>query len=171
MSPVAGKSVDPKIVTVPEPIQAAGLQMRTGIKSVYRDVAAILKNYMDLKSRHGMPSLKEPWEYVSLSRNFDGIRTWDYLTGHVVTSDEGLPDVFIRFDVPAGDYAVFPVRPGHKFLLGPAIGNIKRYIYTQWLPSSGYEFAGYEFEYNDESLFRESPNFVDLYVAVKKKEA
>jgi predicted transcriptional regulator YdeE len=165
------KNPEPRIVTIPEPMQAAGLIMKTGIKSVYRDVTKILKNYMDLKSRHGMPGRKDPWEYVSLSRNFEDLRTWDYLTGHVVANPEGVPDVFIRFEIPPGNYAVFQVRPRHKFMLGPAIGNIKRYIYTKWLPDSGYEFAGHEFEYNDESMFRESPNFVDLYVAVTKKGA
>lgn len=49
------------------------------------------------------------------------------------------------------------------------MGKAKRYIYNSWLPRSGYEFGGWEFEYNDERLFRDSPSFIDLYVAVKAR--
>lgn len=55
-------------------------------------------------------------------------------------------------------------------MLGVAIGNTKKYIYNKWLPESQYEFAGYEFEYNDEGMFKVNPHFIDLYVAVKTKQ-
>ena len=66
----------PKIVIIDEPIKAVGLSMRTGMKTVYKDVSGILRRYMALKAEHGIPQQRLPWEYVSLSRNFDDNNTW-----------------------------------------------------------------------------------------------
>lgn len=164
------KIIEPVIITIEKPILVIGLTMRTGIKSVFKDVTKILKQYMDCKERYGIPEQKLPWEYISLSRNFNDDQTWDYLTGHAVNGIGKVPEVFTAFEVPSGKYAVFSIRPRLKFLLGFTIMNTKRYIYNAWLPGSGYEFAGHEFEYNDEAMFNENPHYVDLYLAVKEKD-
>ena len=80
-----------------------------------------------------------------------------------------MPKAFSLFEIPSGKYAVFPIRPRFKFMLGHSIGKMKKYIYEDWLPASGYEFAGYEFEYNDQKMFEENPHYIDLYVAVNDK--
>jgi predicted transcriptional regulator YdeE len=161
--------LEPTIVILGEPITATGLFVRTGMKSVFSDVTKILKKYMSYKDKYGIPNQKEPWEYVSLSTNFNGTQTWDYFTGHAVTNIENVPEIFIPFEIPSGTYAIFPIRPKYKFMLGLSIAKIKRYIYTTWILKSKYEFAGYEFEYNNEKLFKESPHFIDLYVGIKEK--
>lgn len=56
-----------------------------------------------------------PWEYVSLSKNFDDNQSWDYFTGHAVTSIDNIPEVFISFEVPTNTYAVFPVKPKNNY--------------------------------------------------------
>lgn len=167
---VANDHFEPEIVEVGEPIKAIGLSVQTGMKSVFKDVTDILKKYMSYKDQYGIPNQKEPWEYVSLSKNFNEYKTWDYLTGHVVSDINNVPEVFVSFEIPAGTYAVFQIRPRYKFLLGLAIGKTKKYIYSNWFLKSKYEFAGLEFEYNDEKLFKENPHFIDLYVAVKEKD-
>ena len=159
----------PTMVTLKEPLIAVGLTMKTSRKSVFRDVTKILKQYMGYKENFGIPSQKLPWEYVSLSRNFEDNQTWNYLTGHVVSRIDKIPEVFTTFEIPTGVYAVFPVRPGFKFMLGFEIGKLKKYIYENWLPNSTYEFAGHEFEYNNEKMFRENPHYIDIYVAVVEK--
>jgi predicted transcriptional regulator YdeE len=52
-----------------------------------------------------------------------------------------------------------------------AIGNVKRYAYTVWLPNSGYELAGTidDFEYHDERSTRKNDPEIDLYVAIRQK--
>jgi predicted transcriptional regulator YdeE len=162
-------NIEPEIVTLDIPFKAVGLSIRTGLKSVYGDLPKAYKRYMSLKEKYGIPGQKLPWEYVSLSKNFDENKTWDYLTGHVVNDIGDIPEAFISFEVPAGKYAVFPIRPGNKLFLGLAIGRVKRYIYNNWLPESKYEFAGCEFEYNNEKMFSKNPYFIDLYVAVREK--
>jgi len=48
---------------------------------------------------------------------------------------------------------------------------MKRYIYTVWLPKSGYESAGIldDFELHDERSLGRHPE-LQLYVAVQKKD-
>lgn len=168
-----GKASDfePKIVTLDKPIKVAGLSTRTDTKSIFKDVSRILSEYINNKQKYGLPNQKKPWEFISLSKNFaDKRKAWDYFTGNVVTDTSGIPSVFKSFQVPAGTYAVFSVRPKHKFLLGFTIGQTKRYIDKQWLKKSAYEFAGYEFEYKNEKMFEENPCYIDLYIAVKEKK-
>lgn len=161
---------EPVIITLSEPFKATGLVVKTDMKNVFGDVGKILRAYMDYKNKYGIPNQKEPWEYVSLSKNFTGNQTWEYYTGHVVTDiGNDVPGVFISFEAPAGTYAVFPIKSKFRFMLGLSIGKTKRYIYNHWLAESQYEFAGYEFEYNNEKMFKENPNFIDLYVGVKEK--
>jgi predicted transcriptional regulator YdeE len=80
-----------------------------------------------------------------------------------------IPEVFTTFQIPSGKYAVFQIRTKYKFMLGIAISRMKRYIYNQWMRQSQYEFGGYEFEYNNESMSQKNPYYIDLYVAVKDK--
>lgn len=163
------KTKEPVVISLDKPITVLGLTMKTGMKSVFKDVTKILKQYMSYKEEYGIPNQKVPWEYISLSRNFNDNQTWDYLTGHVVNSVEKIPEIFTAFEVPTGKYVVFSVRPRLKFMLGIAIGKTKKYIYDVWLPKSMYEFAGYEFEYNNEKMFNENPHHIDLYIAVNEK--
>lgn len=164
------KGLEPRIGTVDQPIEAAGMRIRTGVKSIYRDLPRVYQEYLAYKEAHGIPNLKEPWEYVSLSCNFEADRAWDYCTGYVVTSSAGVAEPLEVFMIPAGTYAVFPVRPRFRFLLGPAMGRIKRYIYVDWLPRSGYEFTGYEFEYNGEKKTEKDPTLVELYVGIRERK-
>ena len=163
------KVEEPEIISLSRPITAIGLTMKTNMKNVFVDVTKILKQYMSYKGKYGIPNQKAPWEYISLSRNFNNDQTWDYLTGHAVNSTEKIPEVFTAFEVPTGTYAVFPVRPRLSFMLGFTIGKTKKNIYEIWLPKSIYEFAGYEFEYNNEKMFNENPHYIDLYIAVNEK--
>jgi predicted transcriptional regulator YdeE len=160
---------NPRIITMSEPIRAAGLITRTSMKTVFKDLPVVYRQYMGYTDQYEVPEKKIPWEYVSLSKNFAEDKTWDYCTGHVVTGTGEIPEVFTAFEVPAGKYAVFPIKSRFRFMLGLAIGRTKRYIYGRWIPKSRYEFADYEFEYNNEKMFQENPNYIDLYVAVKDR--
>lgn len=52
-----------------------------------------------------------------------------------------------------------------------ALGLLKKYIYTEWLPGAAYETDSAvlgDFEYHDERSLGSKPQ-IDLYVAVKDK--
>ena len=161
---------EPKIVEFNKNLEAVGLMTRTTAKTVYKDLPRLYAEYMAIKDSSGIKNIKNPWEYISLSNNFEGGSSWDYYTGYVVTSYEGSSEKLVKFSMPAGRYAVFPLRCKHKIFFGFKMGRMKQYIYKKWLPASGYEFAGYEYEYNNEAMHKISPYNIDLYVGIKKKE-
>lgn len=71
--------------------------------------------------------------------------------------------------LPQGTYAHMTVRPKLGMLWGPAIGEAKRYFYTQWLPASGYGPLGMEYELHTERTLAR-PAELDLYFAVEKTQ-
>lgn len=80
------------------------------------------------------------------------------------------------FDGMADDYVTKPfsitlLEKRVEALLRRGEGNIEFLIHPceDWLPASGFEFAGHEFEYNNEKMFNENPHYIDLYITVKDK--
>lgn len=111
--------LEPKIVSLNEPIKAIGLSIKTGVKTVFKDIPGVGKKYKTYKDKHGIPNRKEPWSFIALSKNYkEETQTWEYTIGDVVTSFDAVPEELISFEIPPGMYAVFPVRPKNKFTWG-----------------------------------------------------
>lgn len=163
---------EPKIVTLKEPIKMIGVSMRTGMKTIFKDAADLGRKYRNVKEQGLIQNKKVPWEFVAISKNFQGTESWDYLMGDVVNPLEHVPEGLESFEIPVSTYAVFSIRPRSKFSWGITIGRTKKYIYTEWLPNSKYEadpcILG-DFEYHDERSLQKKPE-IDLYVAIKKRE-
>ncbi len=88
-----------------------------------------------------------------------------YLAGAPVGEVGGLPDGMISYVVPPTTFAVFTHR-------GP-IENITEthsYVNKEWLPQSGYTYAGLEIEQYDERFDAESPeeSEMEMWFAVTK---
>jgi predicted transcriptional regulator YdeE len=148
-----------------------GMSVDTDTRSVYRDVSRLGKQFEAFKRESEIPDRKEPWGFAAVSEGFDETTgAFSYTMGDVVVSLDHVPDGLTGFEIPEGTYAVFPVRPKNRFGWGMAIGNVKRYAYTVWLPGSAYEQAGTidDFEYHDERSTGRNPE-IDLYVAVKRR--
>jgi predicted transcriptional regulator YdeE len=162
---------DPKLVTLKEPIKMIGVSTRTGMKSIFKDAASLGQKYKQVKEQGLIQNKKAPWGFVAISKNFQGTESWDYLIGDVVNTLDHVPAGLECFEIPASNYAVFPIRPKSKFSWGIAIGRTKKYIYTEWLPNSKYEADSSilgDFEYHDERSLAKKPE-IDLYVAIKEK--
>ena len=162
-------NIQPRISIVNKEINCLGLMIHTNIKTVYKDLPKVYDRYMNLFNKNLISNIKRPWEYISLIQNYDTNMTWDYYTGHVITKYEDIYEDIVKFKVPEGEYAVFEVRCKKQIFFGIKIAKIKKYIYTNWLPKSEYEFSGYEFEYNNEEMKKKSPYDVDMYIGIKKK--
>ncbi|HEX3043292.1 MAG TPA: GyrI-like domain-containing protein [Bacillota bacterium] len=164
------KNLEPKIVVIDKPIQAVGLGTKTSIKRVFSDIPRLGKQYKKLKDQNGIPNRKEPWGFIALSKDYDEqTQEWEYIMGDVVTNIDNIPPNLVSFEIPAGSYAVFPIRPRNMFLWGPTIAKIKRYAYDSWLPNSKYEQAGFDFEYHDERSMGKNPE-ISLYFAIQEKK-
>jgi len=163
------KSMQPRFINVQDDIICTGLKIRTTRKTIYKDLPKVYASYMSMKEKGQVNYIKKPWEYISLSMNFDSSQAWDYYTGYVVEKFEPDAVKLVNFEIPQGDYAVFEIRFKSKIFFGWKMGKLKRYIYTKWLPASGYEFTGFEYEYSNEEMARKSIYDIDLYVGIKKK--
>lgn len=123
------ENLEPKIVSLIEPIKAIGLSIKTSVKTVYTDILGIGKKYKKYKDKNGVPNRKEPWSFVAVSKDYnEETRTWEYTIGDVVTSFDAVPKELISFEIPPGMYAVFPVRPKNKFVWGITIAKTKDYV-------------------------------------------
>jgi len=162
----------PEIVTLPEPIKMAGVEMRTGAKSIFNDSQTLGKRYQQIKAQGLVRHKKQPWGFVAISKAFGSDGSWDYLMGDVVTTFDDLPEGLVHYEIPARAYAKFRLQPRALIFWGVALGLLKRYIYTEWLPNSVYvadpALIG-DFEYHDARSIAEKPE-IDLYVAIKEKE-
>lgn len=164
--------IDPAEVQVVEleaPLQIVGLSTKTSDKTIAQDSARLGKRFQSIRPQ--ITNRREPWAFAALSKDYDqSTRTFWYMMGDVVDRLEGLPAWLEFFWIPAGTYAVFPVRPRNRLGWGFAIGNAKRYAYKEWLPACGYQPAGTidDFEYHDTRSEDPKNPQIDLYVAVKR---
>ena len=162
---------EPRIVEIEQPLQIMGLSIETSTKKVFRDVAQLGKRFEKIKGQ--IPNRQQPWIFTAVSKDYDKhAQTFWYMMGDVVTHVEVVPEELETFDIPAGTYAVFPVRPKNKLGWGFAIGDAKRYAYDEWLPQSMYKPAGTidDFEYHDERSEQAKNPEIDLYVAIRPKK-
>jgi predicted transcriptional regulator YdeE len=160
---------EPIIVTMQNPIKFVGLSINTDAKSIYKDAGKLGKEYQQFKEMHKIPNLQEPWAFVAYSKDFnEATKSWEYIMGDVVTNLDSIPEGLNGYEIPAMEYAIFPIKAKFKFLWGLEIGRMKRYIFTNWLPNSIYKSTGCDFEYHDERSIGKNPS-IDLYVAIEEK--
>lgn len=162
----------PSIVDLEQSIKIVGMGVDTDMNRIYRDVPSLGKKFRRYKQTHEIPTKKQPWAFVAVSKDFNKeTGAFSYIMGDVVTSLEEVPAGLLAFEIPAIKYAIFPVRPKNRFGWGLAIANTKRYAYNVWLADSEYEPAGVidDFEYHDERSVRKSNPEIDLYVAITEQ--
>ncbi|WP_243652926.1 GyrI-like domain-containing protein [Tumebacillus sp. BK434] len=83
--------------------------------------------------------------------------------GYQVSTAATVPNGMVAHQVPSSDYAQFL----HKGLESE-LGRTYDYLYGQWLPQSGRQFGGYDFEVWDDRYQPERPeNEIEVYVALK----
>jgi len=159
---------EPEIVKLDEPLRVIGLAISTNNTDIYKDVGFVYSVFNNQKKEHPVPYLKEPWEAVNISKDYDPqTGTFIYIVGEVVTRADTVPEGLDYFEVPPVRYAVFRIKPRSRLAWGITMGRMKRYIYAEWLPGSGYrpsELIG-DFELHDQRSLGRRPE-IQLYVAL-----
>jgi predicted transcriptional regulator YdeE len=166
------KKVEPKIITLQDPIKMIGVSIRTTQKTIFKDAVSLGKEYKKIKEQEIILNKKTPWQFVAISKDFEGEESWEYLMGDVVTNLDSIPMGLKSFEIPPMTYAVFTIKPKSRFAWGISIGRMKKYIYTEWINNSGYELDNKvigDFELHDEKSEQPNPE-IDLYVAIKEKK-
>lgn len=114
-----------------------------------------IKNRVELKTSLGV------CEYVS---NLTNESEFGYIACVEVNSLNEIPKGMVGEIVTSNKYAVFTHRG-----LSDTLGDTYEYIYSTWLPKSGYELApSHDFELYDERFDLESENSeIDIYIPIK----
>jgi predicted transcriptional regulator YdeE len=166
--------LEPRIVTLEQPIWIAGLSMKTSLKRTTGELRRLSTRLEALIRKNPIPDLKEPPALTLVSKGFyKGLDKGTSIIGHVINSFHQIPGVYYVFEIPAITYALFTIRPPNRFSSGMALSRMRRYSYNDWLPSSEYEQAGIidDFEYHDERSSREKNPEIDFYLAIRKKSS
>lgn len=162
---------EPQIVKLSDPILLIGIEINTNDKDIYNDVGRLASKFNELKKSNPIPYLKQPWASVNISKDYDiETKTFIYIVGDVVTKFDTIPNGLYYYEVPALTYAIFPIRPKSKLAWGITMGRMKRHIYSEWLPKSGYtpsKIIG-DFELHDDRSLGKNPE-INLYVAIEQK--
>jgi len=162
---------EPQIVKLDEPIKLIGLETNTNDKDIYKDVGRVASKFNEIKMNNPIPYLKHPWASINISKDYNvETKTFTYIVGDVVTQVDSIPDGLNYYEIPALTYAIFPIRPKSKIAWGITMGRMKRYIYTEWLPKSGYKTSENigDFELHDDRSIGKNPE-INLYVALEEK--
>lgn len=166
------RKIEPRIVRLQKPILLLGTEIRTNDRDIYKDVGRVSARFNEIKKKAPVPNLKQPWASINISRDYDGeSRTFTYIVGDQVQRIDAIPEGLNAYQIPAMTFAVFPVRPKSRIAWGITMGRTKRYIYTEWLPESGYQVRDSigDFELHDERSLGRHPE-IQLYVAVKERK-
>ena len=161
---------EPNVIKLEKPIQVIGLGIYTKKRSLYKDIDKVSNNFNKIKRNNPIPNLKEPWASVNIGRDYKENGNFAYITGDVVTKSDSVPDGLNYFEIPTVTYAVFPIRPKSKIARGATIKRMKRFVYTEWFPKSGYKPSDIirHFELYDDKSLGKHPE-INLYVALEEK--
>jgi AraC family transcriptional regulator len=155
-----------------DPIRIVGLSVDTSTGRAAWDVFWLRRAYRRLDQAGAIVDKKVPARLLVASKDFDpDTRAFTYIMGAEVTTLENKPARSVGFEIPAATYAVFTVRPRHRFNWARAIASAKTHAYLRWLPPSEHEAWGSidDFELHDERSRRTDAPEIDLYVAVKRR--
>lgn len=171
-----GIIMEPKILERPEFIIAGyALQTTTENGQNLKDIPAFWQEYLSQnKGEHlrAQPNVVSPAEYgVCLNVDMET----NSLTYHIGVEVSDLEGVDLQLDtatIPAATYAVFTTPPALRSQLAEHIQNTWSYIYNEWFPSSGYEFAPgcADFELYDQRCLRDTDAVMDIYIPIVKRE-
>lgn len=159
----------PRIVALEKPIRVLGMEKSIHLKAIYRDLPELGGRFDAFRKAHPTPYKKDPWGYAVISMDYDETtQVMTILLGDVVTRIENPPPELTPFEIPPGTYAVFRIRPKNRLGWPVALAVTKRFIYTEWLPKSGYQSAGRvnDFEYHDSRSERKKDPEIELFVSI-----
>lgn len=121
-----------------------GVWTKSSDRTQRKDIPALSKEFY----RRARKKPGEVLPFFVLSQGYNKRKgTFDLFIG---TNEKGgvkaKPGALEEAMLPWGLYACITVRPKLGFLWGPAIGQAKRYFYTQWLPKAPYVARNMEYE-------------------------
>jgi AraC family transcriptional regulator len=170
-----GIVMEPKMVKK-ESVKLAGFAVKTRTKDGEnsKEIPKFWQDYLTdgrMKKLHGESFLKNHAEYGACFPRDPENGEFEYVIGVEVNENHDIPAGYHVCTLPQALYAVFTTPPADNSGFVSSIQGTWNYIYSEWFPNSGYEFAnnGIDFELYDERMMGETGKVIDIYIPVVKK--
>ncbi|MDR2479502.1 MAG: GyrI-like domain-containing protein [Treponema sp.] len=170
-----GIVMEPKMVQKPA-FLLAGFAIKTTTKDG-ENLKAIPRFWSDVMSDgrmeklHKEAFLKSHDEYGACFPENHENGEFEYVLGVEVAEGCAISEEYHICTIPEALYAVFSSPPANGSNFVSSIQGTWRYIFSEWLPTSGYAFAdnGVDFEFYDDRCMTETEKVCDMYIPVCKK--
>lgn len=148
------------ILTQPQQI-IYGLWGKSSDKTISKDIPSLSKKYYEAIGK--TPENVLP--FFVLSKDYDKRNgQFGLFIGGLIQHEQ-----LDSFSLPAGTYGKMAIRPKLGFIWGLAVGEAKRYFYTQWLPASEYIALNMEYEFHADKSVGKKPE-IELFFALDKNQ-
>lgn len=170
-----GIVMEPKFVTLPA-IRIVGYTIETTTvdNANVTAIPAFWGAYLSdgrMEKLHRESFVKNHAEYGACFPEDSETGRFKYAIGVEVSEDAAIPSGYDVSDLPPATYAVFTTPPAQAADFSAHIQGTWQFIFGEWFPSSGFEFADgcVDFEYYDERGMVETGKVCDIYIPVRKK--
>lgn len=172
---IGGIVMEPKWKTLPA-IRLAGyaLHTKTGEQENNKEIPAFWMDYMTdgrMSKLHSAAFVKAHDEYGACFMLNPEMGEMRYVIGVEASEGAEIPEEFHVCEIPAATYAVFSTPPTDKANFSQTIQGVWQYIYAEWFPNSGYEYApnAVDYELYDARCMDAHGNVCEIHIPVVKK--
>lgn len=167
-----GIVLEPKM-TIIKPVKLAGFAKKININDS-KEISTFWRSYLSdgrCEKLHSEPFLKNQAEYGACFPVDPENGEFEYVIGIEVNDGHQVPNEYHVCIIPEALYAVFTTPPSDNTTFLAALQGTWSYIFSEWFPNSGYEFAEgiVNFEIYDERCMGETGKIEDIYIPVVKK--
>ncbi len=173
---IGGIVLEPKMVTRPA-VKIAGYALKTSSNNGENSTSipqfwSACMGSGDLKKLHEEGFVKDHAEYGACFPEDPNTGEFDYVIGLEVKDGASIPTGYHVCELPPAAYAVFSTPPCDAAHFVPSIQGVWQFIFNDWFPKSGFEYAPgcVDFERYDDRCMSETAKVCDIYIPVVKKQ-
>ncbi|MFX3619149.1 MAG: effector binding domain-containing protein [Sporolactobacillus sp.] len=173
---IGGIILEPKFVTL-HALKLAGYALKTSSSGGENSTAipTFWSNYMSdgrMEKLHAENFVKKHDEYGACFPEDPETGEFEYVIGVEPKDDVAIPNGYHVCEWPPATYAVFSTPPCNAENFAPTIQGTWNYIFNEWLPKSGYEYAPNraDFELYDDRCMSDTGKVCDIHIPVVKKQ-
>ena len=172
---IGGIVLEPRFVSLPA-VRLAGFALKTttvdGENST--SIPDFWSAYMSdgrVNRLHSESFVKNHVEYGACFPEDPETGEFEYVIGVEPKDGAAIPDGYHVCVLPPATYAVFSTPPSDAAGFVPGIQGVWDYIFNEWFPESGYEYAPncVDFELYDDRCMSETGKVCDIYIPVIRK--
>ncbi len=172
---IGGIVLEPKFITRPAlRLAGYGLKTTTAENQNARSIPAFWDAYLRdgrMERLHAEPFVEDHTEYGACFPEDPETGEFEYVIGLVPRAGAEIPDGYRVWELPEAEYAVFSTPPCDAARFSPTIQGVWDFIFNEWFPQSGYEYAPgcVDFERYDQRCMSETGKVCDVYIPVVRK--